>query len=281
MEVQYVTIGKTTPSQQDESTLAEKYGALQDYFKQLSSVVIAFSGGVDSTLLVKVAYDTLKDKALAVTAQSSSLATAELEATKKLAREIGIPHHIIKYEELDDENYRKNPTNRCFYCKDILFSKLVELADDKEFTAIVEGSNYDDLGDHRPGLVAAQQLGIKSPLLELGFTKADIRTLSKQLGLETHDKPQMACLSSRIPYGQEITQEKLRRIDHAEAFLHNLGIKQLRVRHHENSARIEVEPRDFETLIKNAAEITQHFKELGFTIVTLDLEGYKRGKMNQ
>lgn len=285
MDSQYVVIGNHRQSTEIDEELLEtleiKYTQLKDYFKKLGSVIIAFSGGVDSTLLLKVAHDTLGEKALAVTASTSTLAQRELEETKKLAQIIGAQHRIITYEEMENENYRKNPTNRCYYCKDMLFEQLTEIAAQENIYTIVEGSNYDDLGDHRPGLQAAQQRGIKSPLLELGFTKTEIRQLSAQLGLPTHNKPQLACLSSRIPYGQEITKEKLVRIDEAEEYLHNLGVKQLRVRHHDNIARIEVEPHHFPMIAKHAQQITEKLKSLGFKFVALDLEGYQRGKMNQ
>lgn len=259
----------------------QKIDKLQSILAEMESVVIAFSGGVDSTFLLKVAYDVLKDKALAVTATSSTYPSRELEEAKQLAGQIGAPHIIVPSEELDIEGFTQNPPNRCYYCKRELFTKLLQVAQEHGIKYVADGSNADDLKDHRPGMQAARELGVRSPLQEAGLRKDDIRQLSRVLGLPTWDKPSLACLSSRFPYGTVITRDKLARVEAAETFLRTLGFRQLRVRHHEHIARIEIPANDFLVIIQKADQIVAKFKELGYNYVTLDLEGYRTGSMNE
>ena len=263
--------------------LEKKLNDLKYMLKSMESVLIAFSGGVDSTFLSKVAFDVLKDKALAVTATAATYPQAEFEEAKKLAQEIEIKHEIIISEELDIPEFSKNSTNRCYYCKGELFSKLREMADQRGFKHVADGSNFDDLNDYRPGMQAANELGVKSPLKEAKLTKVDIRELSKRMNLPTWNKPSFACLASRFPYGSGITKEKLTTVDKAEQFLRGLGIRQLRVRHHGQIARIEVSKDDMAKFVKDKIreKIVKMFKELGYIYVTLDLGGYRMGSMNE
>jgi len=263
--------------------LEKKLADLKRILKSMESVVIAFSGGVDSTFLSKVAFDVLKDKAFAVTATSATYPQAEFEEAKKLAQEIGIRHEVIVSEELDIPEFASNPTNRCYYCKSELFRKLREVADQYGFKYVADGSNLDDLSDYRPGMQAANELKVRSPLKEAQLTKADIRELSKQMNLPTWNKPSFACLASRFPYGSSITREKLTTIDKAEQFLRELGIRQLRVRHHDSIARIEVSKEDMAKFVADGIRerIVEKFKELGYTYITLDLGGYRMGSMNE
>ena len=261
--------------------LEEKLDSLTEILKSLGSVAIAYSGGVDSTFLSKVAFDTLGDNALAITARSETYPRSEFEEASKLAGKIGIRHKVIVSGELDIPEFADNPVNRCYYCKKELFTKLKEIAKKRGLKHVVDGSNFDDLDDHRPGMQAADELGVRSPLEEAKLTKADIRELSKKLGLPTWDKPSFACLSSRFPYGNRITREKLTAVGEAEIFLRNLGIRQLRVRHHDQIARIEVAEDDMEALLQNREQIVEKLKELGYTYVAMDLQGYRTGSMNE
>ena len=264
-------------------TLNEKQDALESHFKSLKSVVVAFSGGVDSTLVLAVAHRVLGDnRVLAVTARSESLAARELLGAKQVAANIGVEHLILKTDEMSSPKYRENPVNRCYHCKSELYSKLAAIAGQRNFSHIVNGINRDDLGDHRPGIVAAKEFGVLSPLSQAGFGKSDVRELSRQLGLTTAEKPAMPCLSSRVPYGQPITPEKLMMIERAEDHLLSLGFTQLRVRHHGETASIELLKEELPEILKgNVIEsVRRQFQQIGFKDVTLDSEGFRSGKLN-
>ena len=247
------------------------------------SVAVAFSGGVDSTFLLYAAKEALGDQVIAVTAQSCSFPKRELNEAKAFCGEQQIRHFICESEELDIEGFSHNPKNRCYLCKHELFEKIQKIAEQEKITAIVEGSNLDDNGDYRPGLQAVAELGIKSPLRQIGFTKNDIRTLSRYLELPTWDKQSFACLSSRFVYGETISKEKLGMVDRAEQLLLDLGFHQVRVRIHDTMARIEVLPEEFVKLIAEdtRAKIITSFREYGFTYISMDLIGYRTGSMNE
>lgn len=261
----------------------EKLQALKDNLSQKKGVVVAFSGGVDSTFLLRVAHDVLGDRAVAVTASSCSFPERELREAQAFCAQNGIRHIICKSEELDIEGFRQNPKNRCYLCKHELFEKIWRIARELGFDTVAEGSNTDDTGDYRPGLMAVKELGVKSPLREAELSKAEIRTLSKELGLPTWDKQSFACLSSRFVYGETISEEKLSMVDKAEQLLLDLGFHQVRVRIHGTIARIEILPQEFEKLmeVSTRSRVYQTLKDLGFSYVTLDLGGYRTGSMNE
>jgi uncharacterized protein len=261
----------------------EKLLKLREIVKKLKSVVVAFSGGVDSTLVAKVCYDVLKDNSMAVTARSETYPDFEFEEAKGLAKEIGIRHLVLNTSELAIEGFASNPPDRCYFCKTELFEKLKDIAKQHRFLHVADGANLDDMEDYRPGLEASKELGVKSPLKEAGMTKKDVREASKMLNLPNWNKPAYACMSSRFPYGQSITEEKLKMVSEAEKYLRGLGLEQFRVRHHETIARIEVLPEDIHILTNSPTrdELLGKFKEIGFTYVTLDLEGYRSGSMNE
>ena len=263
---------------------------LQDAFKQLKchiekmgSLAVAYSGGVDSTFLLKIAHDVLQDRAIAVTARSSTYPEREFKEAVEFTRRTGIKHIIIQSEELEIEGFTNNPPNRCYLCKYELFSKIKEVAEKYNIQYIAEGSNIDDIGDYRPGMRAIKELGIISPLKDVGLGKYAIRKLSKKMGLPTWDKPAFACLASRFPYGEKITKEKLTMVEKAEQYLLKLGFKQVRVRYHGDIARIEVAETerlkffDLELMDK----IYKQFKKIGFAYTALDLKGYRTGSMNE
>lgn len=263
--------------------LEEKYEALKRTLAEMGSVVIGFSGGADSALLAKVAYDVLGDRALAVIAVSESYPRREREEALALAREIGVPAMTVQARELENEAYAANPANRCYYCKTELFTHLSRIARERDCKWVAYGANHDDLGDYRPGQQAAQEFGARAPLLEVGLTKAEIRHLSRELGLPTWNKPALACLSSRFPYGTRITAELLARLDSAEDYLrHDLGFRQVRVRHHDTIARIEVDPAEMERLLDPSLRqaISDKLRALGYTYVAVELGGYKSGSLN-
>lgn len=264
-------------------TITEKYAYLQDYLKSLGSMAVAFSGGVDSTFLLRVAHDVLGDNVLAVTAASCSFPERELREAKKYCEENGIRHVVCQSEELDIEGFRQNPINRCYLCKHELFEKIGEIAAENHLAAVAEGSNMDDNGDYRPGLQAVKELGIKSPLRQAGLNKDEIRQLSRMLGLPTWNKQSFACLSSRFVYGETISEEKLSMVDRAEQLLLDLDFHQVRVRIHDKLARIEILPEEFSRLLDDSVRNTiyETLKSLGFTYVTLDLAGYRTGSMNE
>lgn len=258
----------------------KKLENLKAIIQKTGGAVVAFSGGVDSTFLLKVAYDVLGDKVLAVTANSETYPKRELEEAKTYAKALGVKHIVIETSELEIAGFADNPPDRCFYCKHELFSKLTNIAKDHGLQYVFDGSNYDDRNDHRPGMRAAKELGVVSPLKQAEMTKEDIREVSKEYGLSTWDKPSFACLSSRFPYGTKITPEKLNVIGAAEDFIRELGFRELRVRHHDTIARIEIGKADLEKIIPYAEQIVAKLKSLGFLYVTLDLAGYNTGSMN-
>jgi uncharacterized protein len=263
--------------------LSAKMESLKSILSEMGSLLVAYSGGVDSSFLLRVASDVLGDRVMAATASSETYPPGELTEAKENAKMLGVKHVIITTNELDDVDFAHNPPERCYYCKKELFSKMTALAKQNGLNYVADGSNYDDLSDFRPGMKAASEFNVRSPLKEAMLTKEEIRILSKSMNLPTWDKPSQPCLSTRFPYGTEITREKLSRVERAEEFLAHFGIKQLRVRVHGDMARIEVPRDDMHVLLNEdtAREIADRFKALGFTYVTMDIEGYRMGSMNE
>ncbi|GFZ98909.1 TIGR00268 family protein [Okeania sp. KiyG1] len=263
--------------------LTKKLKELKKIFSEMEKALIAYSGGIDSTLVAKVAYDVLGDKALAITAISPSLLPEDLEDARIQAAVIGISHEEVETNEMENPNYTSNPINRCYFCKSELHDTLKPLALKRGYSYVVDGVNADDLRDYRPGIQAAKERGARSPLAELGISKFEVRQLAKELGLPWWDKPAQPCLSSRFPYGEEITVEKLQRVGRGERYLRDLGLKNLRVRSEKDTARIELPPEQIKEFVLtiNLPQLIEKFKEFGFIYVTLDLEGYRSGKLNQ
>ena len=264
-------------------TLEQKTEKIKSLIQEMDSVLVAFSGGVDSTLVLALAHDVLGEKALAVTAQSASVPDREMKASRQLAKEIGARHLVVKTEEMSNPNYRANPANRCYHCKTELYSNLKRVAQQENISYILNGTNTDDLGDYRPGLDSAREQGVRSPLVEAGFNKQEVRELSRMMELSIWNKPAMACLSSRIPYGQPVTLEKLAMIEQAEDLLLSLGFTQVRVRHLGTLARIELDKNEMpryqnDKSVQKAVE--EKLRALGFNSVVLDPEGYRMGSLN-
>ena len=263
--------------------MEEKFNKLKDIIRDTDSLLIAYSGGVDSTFLLKAAADILRDKVVAVTATSPTYTDIEDEAAKETAKKLGVRHLLISSNELEIDGFASNPTNRCYFCKKELFDKLKTKAEELGLNYVADGSNYDDIKDYRPGRDAAKELGIRSPLVEAGLTKAEIRSLARRLNLPNWDKPSFACLSSRFPYGTEITIPRLRQIENCENILREKGFRQFRVRYHNEIARIEVGEDEIQGFFEKDTRdyIAERFKENGFTYITVDIQGYRTGSMNQ
>jgi uncharacterized protein len=264
-----------------ESSLEKRLEELEAVVSPYGSALVAFSGGVDSSLALAVTVRVLpKGRVLAVTSNNETYLPSELEGAKALARFLGVEHLVVNTRELDDPSYAKNPTNRCYFCKSTLYSDLAKIAEEKGYACVVDGANKDDEGDYRPGRKAAKELGVISPLSVAEMGKAEVREVARYLGLPTWDKPALACLSSRFPYGQEITTEKLAQVARAEEFMRRQGYKQVRVRHHGEIARLEVGPDELERAFRERVEISTELRAAGFLYVTLDLAGYKPGSLN-
>ena len=261
--------------------LHEKKQRLEDYLQSLGSVAVAFSSGVDSTFLLKVAHEVLGDRAIAVTIRAPMVPDRELSEAEDFCRTLGVEQVVADVPVLELDAFVKNPPDRCYHCKKALFTKILAIAQEQDVAYVAEGSNVDDNGDYRPGMRAVAELEVKSPLREAGLTKADIRALSKELDLPTWDKPSFACLASRFVYGETITAEKLSMVDKAEQRLLDLGFRQVRVRIHGDLARIEVDPTELAKILPVTRELNAYLRELGFLYVTLDLGGYQMGSMNK
>ena len=261
--------------------MERKLEKLKEYLKSMGSVAVAFSGGVDSTFLLKVAHDVLGDNTVAVTVDSCLFTERDMREAKEFCQKEGIKQNIIDIEPLRIDGFAQNPPDRCYICKREFFKKIREAVSKMGIENIAEGSNTDDIGDYRPGMVAVREMGIKSPLKDVNLGKNEIRILSKEMGLKTWSKPSYACLASRFVYGEEITKEKLAMVDKAEQFLRDMGFRQVRVRVHDNLARIEISPEEFEKMISASDKVYSYLKKLGFAYVSLDLKGYRTGSMNE
>ena len=264
-----------------DQNISDKYKELKRVIDRYDSAVIAFSGGIDSSLVAFVAAEVLGSKALAVTSGSASLKRSDLDLAESLVSAWGINHEVIVTDELSKPDYRSNPINRCFHCKTSLYTSLAGICDEKNIEVIFNGTNLDDLGDHRPGLIAAENYQVCSPLVEAAFTKADVRSLAKELGLKNANKPQSACLSSRFPYGTSIDENLLSQVEQSENILEALGFTQFRVRHHGELARVEVIESEFNKAIKYRAKIDEGLRSAGYKYISLDLTGFRSGSLNE
>ena len=265
-------------------TLEQKSEKIKSLILEIDSVLVAFSGGVDSTLVLALAHEVMGARTLAVTAQSASVPNREMQASRQLAKEIGARHLVVRTEEMSNPEYRANPTNRCYHCKTELYSNLKRVAEQNDISTILNGINLDDLGDYRPGIDSAREQGVRSPLLEAEFSKQDVRDLSRAMGLSIWNKPAMACLSSRIPYGQPVTAEKLFRVEQAEDLLLSFGFKQVRVRHLGTKACIELDQNEIPRYQSDESiqrSVQEKLMALGFSCVVLDPEGYRMGSLNE
>jgi uncharacterized protein len=271
----------STAIESNGAMLAAKESNLRKIIRARGSLVVAYSGGVDSTLVLKIAHDELGERALGVTAVSPSLPSGELEEAEEMAHHIGARWTRLETNEVDDPRYQANTEARCYFCKTEVYGRLVAFALAHGFAGVADGINLDDVSDRRPGRMAGIEHGVLSPLVEAGFSKAEVRTLSQKLGLPTWDKPSLACLSSRLPYGTKVTRDALAQIDRAEQAVRLLGVRQVRVRHHDKLARIEVESDDFPKVLAHREEIAQALRALGYAYVAIDLEGYRTGSLNE